>query len=180
MKYLSVAVCLALLPLPAQAWQSSSDQPSLAEVAQKDKERRAKEKKPAKSFTDADLKSSGRSTFNVMEGVSTTAPAAGEAKAEGEAAPGAAKPKSDDELRAQKKTDLQRRLDEQKKLIEVVQKAVADAQRELGDVANTTYGSRRDALTKRVDDGAKELAKAQQAIADIQDEARRAGITLSN
>lgn len=177
MRYLSVAVCLALLPSTARAVQSSSDQPSLAEVAQKDKERRAKEKKPAKSFTDADLKSSGRSTFNVMEGL-TPAPATEEAKAE--TAPGAAKPKSEEELRAQKKVDLQRRLDEQKKLVEVIQKAVADAQRELADVANTTYGSRRDGLTKRVDDGAKELAKAQEAIGGIQDEARRAGITLSN
>ncbi len=172
MKPYVVALFLALLPIPARA----QSQPSLAELAEKEKARRAAAAKAGKKvYTEDDLHRA-KGTANVQDGAAGTSTAgAGDAKA-----PGADKPaKTDDETRNEKKAELQRRMDTELKVKATVEKAIADAQRELGDSGNVTFGSRRAALQKNIDDGQKELAKVQQAIADIEDEARRQGVSLS-
>ena len=66
------------------------------------------------------------------------------------------------------------------KIIEVVRKAMDDAQLELNDVNTVTkYGSRKDALQKILEDGQAELKKADQALAQIEEEARREGISVA-
>jgi hypothetical protein len=177
MKPMVVSVVLVALAAPALARQSSQSGPSLAEVAEKEKERRKAAKKPAKTYTEADLKRGGISTFNAQVGESQPVPA--DANPSPAPAAGAAPAKTSDELRADKRKELQARLDEQKKLAEVVRKAKADAELELGDVANISVGTRRQQLQKRVDDSNAKLAEIQTVIDAILEEARRAGLTLA-
>jgi hypothetical protein len=153
---------------------------SLAEIAEKEKERRKAAKKPAKTFTESDLKRGGMSTFNAQVGEGSSAPADASAPATSPSPDaGGAKPKSSDELRAEKQKQLQARLDEQKKLADVVRKAKAEAEQELGDVANMSVGTRRQQVQKLVDDSNAKLAEIQGAVDGILDEARRAGVVLS-
>jgi hypothetical protein len=152
---------------------------SLAEIAEQEKERRKAAKKPAKTFTESDLKRGGPSTFNAQVGEASSAPAGAAPTASPSPDAGGAKPKSSDELRADQRAGMQKRIDEQKQLAEVVRKAKAQAELELGDVASMSVGTRRQALQKLVDDSNAELAKIQQAIAAIVEEGRRAGISLS-
>jgi hypothetical protein len=56
---------------------------------------------------------------------------------------------------------------------------MADAQAELSDLTNYTYGSSRASLQKIIDDGQAEKAKAQAAIEGLQEEARRLGVSVS-
>jgi hypothetical protein len=82
--------------------------------------------------------------------------------------------------RAQRKTALQRQLDEQIKVMDVVRKAVADAQGELNDLTQILFGTgRRAQLIKLVEDGHAELVRREQAIAELEEQARRDGFNLS-
>jgi hypothetical protein len=163
---LAVAVLLwAAAPLAAQ---------SLPEAADKQKKER---KGQAKVYTDDDLRKAGARTATPPE-IGAPADAA---KAEPAAA--ATKPKADektdDQLRAEKKADLEKKFQEQQAIIVQVRKAMDDAQRELSDLSNYTMGPRRAALAKVVDDGNAAIAKANAAIADVEEQARRAGVSVS-
>ena len=161
---LAVAVVLcAAAPLAAQ---------SLGEAAEKQKKER---KGQAKVYTEDDLRRAGMRTATPPE----MAPAGEAAKAE----PAAAKPKgdekTDDQLRAEKRAEFEKKIQEQLATIAQVRKAMDDAQRELSDLSNYTMGPRRAALMKVLDDGNAEIAKANAAIADIEEQARRAGVSVS-
>jgi hypothetical protein len=163
---LAVAVVLcAAVPLSAQ---------SLTEAAEKQKKER---KGQPKVYTEDDLRKAGARVATPPE----IAPAGDPAKPEPAAA--AAKPKADektdDQLRAEKKAELEKKIQEQQAIIVQVRKAMADAQRELGDITNYTMGPRRAALMKVLDDGNAEIAKANAAIADVEEQARRAGVSVS-
>jgi hypothetical protein len=82
--------------------------------------------------------------------------------------------------RTQRRSDLQRQLDEQVKIMDVVRKAMADAQSELNDLTQLTFGpGRRAQLIKLVEDGQRELARLEQVIAQLDEQARRDGFVLS-
>jgi hypothetical protein len=163
---LAVAVLLfAAGPLGAQ---------SLPEAAEKQKKER---KGQAKVYTEDDLRKAGARTATPQE----LAPSADQAKPD--AAGAAAKPKTDektdDQLRAEKKAEFDKKIKDQQDLIAQVRKMMDDAQRELSDLSNYTVGSRRGALIKVIDDGNAEIAKANAAIADIEEQARRAGVSVA-
>jgi hypothetical protein len=169
MKTLSVALLLALLPLQVKAQ-------SLAEVAEKEKQRRAAAKTGKKVYTEDDLKRAGGKTASFPEGPASSEATPASTETKPSSGTDAAPPKTGAENRADKRAELQKRLDEELKVKATVQKAVDDAQRELGDVS-VGY-PRRGSLLKVVEDGQKEMAKVAQNVAAIEDEARRAGVSL--
>ncbi len=175
-----LTTALLLAASGASAWQSAG-KPSLGEIAERTKkEREAKRgNKPApKVLTEADLKARPSVSSDVpADGTDATAaapaaPAAGPADAKA--------PKTDEQLRAEKRQEIEKKIAEQRATVGIVRKAMDDAQRELSDPTTaTTFGSRGAALQKILDDGQGELKKAEQAIADLEDEARRQGIAIS-
>lgn len=163
---LAVALLLcAAAPLAAQ---------SLPEAAEKQKKER---KGQAKVYTEDDLKRAGARAALPPE----AAPPAEAATSEPAAA--AAKPKAeektDDQLRAEKKAELEKKIQEQQGIIAQVRKMMDDARQELNDLSNYTVGPRRAALLKIIDDGNAEIAKANAAIAEVEEQARRAGVSVA-
>ena len=155
---------------------------AIAEKAKKEREaRRAKEgSKPVKSFTDADLKGGGESTPPADAAADTAKPAAEATAKDAKAADKPAKAeKTDEEIRAEKRADIQKKIDEQRQKIQQIDQAMAAAQAELSDLTNYTFGTRRASLQKVIDDGQADKAKAQQTIEDLQGEARRLGVPVS-
>ncbi len=162
-----MAVLSALAASGALA-QAATD--SLPDAAEREKERRKATPK-AKVYTETSLPKATATGFERVEESSPSATAS--------PAPGKAE-KTVDEVRAEKKAGYEKRIAEQVRTIEVVRKAMDEAQLELNDVNTITkYGSRKDALLKILDDGQAEIKKADQAIADIEEEARREGISVS-
>jgi hypothetical protein len=178
MRGLLITAVLVLAASSASAFQASSGSPSLGELAERAKKEREARRagKPApRLITDADLQN------HSSDGLSAD-PTSQASPAPGAAAPAAAgkTPKSDDELRAEKRQDIEKKIAEQQKTTEVIRKAMDDAQRELNDPTTLTmFGPRNTALQKILDDGQVELKKSEQAIADLQEEARRQGISVS-
>lgn len=166
-------IMVAALVLAAWAVPAVSQAQSLAEIAEKTKKKKSG---AAKVITEDDLrKSGGKANFVGEEGSAATAePAEGEKKGDAEK-----KEKSPEEVRAEDQTKLQKKMDEQKKLKDVVRKAMDDAQLELNDIGNYSLGTRRQSLMKLIEDGEKELAKIDQEMADIEEQARRLGVSVS-
>lgn len=164
--------CMALLAalVAAQAGAQAASE-SLTEAAQRERERRKGAAK-ARAYTETSLPKPV--VASGVERVDEPAPST-------EASPAPAVPeKTLDEIRAEKKAAYEKRLAERAKDIEVVRKAMDDAQLELNDVNTITkYGSRKDALLKILEDGQAELKKSDQALAEIEEEARREGISVS-
>jgi hypothetical protein len=174
-----ITTLLVLAASGASAWQSSSSSPTLGELAERAKKEREARRagKPApKVITDADLKSqsSGSLPVETADVAEAAAPAAPQA-----AAAGAEREKTDDELRAEKRQEIEKKIAEQRKTADVVRKAMDDAQSELNDPTTATMlGTRGEALRKVLDEGQVELKKSEQAIADLREEARRQGIAV--
>lgn len=177
MRRLVLTTAFLLVASGASAWQSTNG-PSLGEIAERTKkEREAKRgSKPApKMITEADLKSRPSASGDVASETTTDAAAAPAATPAGAKAP-----KTEEQLRAEKRQDIEKKIADQRETVTIVRKAMDDAQRELGDPTTaTTFGSRGAALQKILDDGQGELKKAEQAIADLEEEARRQGIAIT-
>jgi hypothetical protein len=86
---------------------------------------------------------------------------------------------SEEEKRAQAGAALQKQIDEQAEIIRLSRKAIEDSERELGDLTNYTFGTRRAALMQSVEDARQAMAAAERAIADLEDQARHQGIRVS-
>jgi hypothetical protein len=166
------AIILCAVPL------ATSQEPSLAEAARKEREKRARAGQ-TKVMTEEDLKKA-KSSVVIPPAPASPSEAPKEGAAATGAAAGAAKPeKTDEELRAERKAELQKKMDEQGRIVAAVRKAVADAQRELNDLGTYTFGPRRASLMKTIEDGNAEIVKAQQAMDGLEDEARRQGLSLT-
>lgn len=167
---------LVLAGVSVWAWQDSSTGSMAAAAEKARREREARKGQKVRSYTAADLKGSGSSA-----GAASSEDAGAGTTSAASPAPGAKKvEKTDDEIRADKKKAFEKRIAEQVQLMDVIKKAMDEAQTELNDASTSTlFGSRRAALQKRLDDGDVELAKARQAIADVEEEARRQGISVS-
>ena len=176
---LAVFAAVACVLAPWEAVPASAQ--SLAEAAAKERERR--KGKTSKVVTEAELRSSGRPTATPPElaPAEEGAPAGSASPAPGAAPAEAGAPaKTDEELRADKKADLERRLKQQNDIIAATRKMMEQAQLELNDTGNLTFGGRREALMKIMEEHQKEIAQAEAAIEQIREEARRAGIALSS
>lgn len=166
----------------------SKDSP-LVEQAEKTKRERAARRStaraPAKSFNDGNMKSPARPAEDPItaaaEGsaAATTATGADATAAKSTAPGGKTAEKTNEQLRAEHRDAIQKKIDDQVKLMGIVREAMDEAQAELNDLSNYTYGTRRGALLQRLEDGKAEIAKAEQTIADLEEEARRQGISVS-
>jgi hypothetical protein len=155
---------------------------AIAEKAKKERqERRAQAgSKPVKSFTDADLKGGGASSPPVETAADADKPAADANAKDAKPADKTGKAeKTDDQIRAEKRAEIQKKIDEQRQRMQQMDAAMAAAQAELSDLTNYTFGTKRASLQKVLDDGQAEKAKAQQAIEGLQEEARRLGVPVS-
>jgi hypothetical protein len=175
MRGLVIAAVLALAVPSVWARPSSSDAPSLGELAERAKKEREARRagKPApRVLTEADLKSHSWGAPASAEAESETATPAADK--------GATPAKTEEQLRAEKRQEIEKKIAEQVQTAAVVRKAMDDAQRELNDPSTVSmFGSRGAALQKLLDDGQAELKKTEQAIADLEEEARRQGIPIS-
>ena len=153
----------------AVAWPQS-----LGEVAAREKLRQERERKKAggasKVIKEEDLRGRGAGTYSQPAASAAGSPSASPSPA---ASPGAEKPKTEDELRAERENDWRDRL---QKAQEDVTRLSAEADRlqsALNDISQNLYGATRTGLLNRLDQAQKELAAARQKVADLQEEGRR-------
>ena len=164
-----MALLAALLASRAAA-QVAPD--SLTDAAEREKERRKAAPK-SKVYKETNLPKPAVVGFERVTAAEET-PSTPSSPAPGK------REKTVDEIRAEKKAAYEKRIADQVKTIEIVRKAMEEAQLELNDINTITkFGSRKDALLKILDDGQGVIKKADQAIADIEEEARREGISVS-
>jgi DNA repair exonuclease SbcCD ATPase subunit len=165
MKVIAAVSALSLLALPVSA------QESMAQAAERQKKARKGQTKVITEDELRNLRTKGYVAPSV-DGVAAPPPTA----------PGAApavKEKSDEEQRAERKADLDKKVKQWTDFIAETKKAMDTAQAELNDLSSLTFGDRRAGLQKILDEGNQHIAEAQQAIADLQEQARRAGIAVS-
>jgi hypothetical protein len=178
MRRILTALAFVLVGLPAWPQSSAPTEASLAERAEQAKKERAARRgsasTPAKSFGDDDLKGSGsKAAASSSEASSPAVPSGkGDPKAEKAA-------KTDEQAKTERRDVIQKQLVEEQKRIALIEKTMGDAQRELGDITNYTYGTRRASLQKFLDDGAVELTKAHEKVSSLEEEARRLGASAS-
>lgn len=129
---------------------------------------------PAKVFTNDDL-------INAKGNVIVLpAPEGEEAPSDAGTAAAATKPEpTEEEKRAQAGAALQKQIDEQAETIRIAQAAIADWERELGDLTNYTFGTKRAAVMQSIDEARKVVADAQKSIVDLEDQARRQGVRVT-
>jgi DNA repair exonuclease SbcCD ATPase subunit len=149
---------------------------SIGELAEKQK--KARKGQPAKVITAEDLKNP-RARVEIPPAQEPSGGAASEA-AKPPAGADAAKPeKTEEEQRAEKRAEIEKKIKEHQDRIADVRAQMDAAQTELNDLSTLTYGGRREALMKLLAEGEAEIAKANQAIADLQEQARRAGLPIA-
>lgn len=161
----ALAVAALAAPSPAQ---------SLAEVAARTKKKEDKTAKPAKVYTESDLRGGGGAgSMSQMEGPGAVAasPAPGGAAA----APAAGeKAKSPDEERAEKQAAWRERLQAAEADVTRLTDEVNRVQIALNDLTGPLYGGNRAGLHTRYEDAKRQLGVAQQTVIDLQEEGRRA------
>jgi hypothetical protein len=168
-------VAVAVTAVAIAALASPSLAQSLAEVAARTKKKDEGKAKPAKVYTETDLrKPSSSGSMSAMEGPADTeaspAPAAG---APG-AAPAGEKPKTEDELNAEKQEEWRQRLQHAQSEVARITTEVDRVQTSLNDLTGPLYGGNRSGLITRLEEGQRQLALAKQQVADLEEEGRRA------
>ena len=129
---------------------------------------------PAKVFTNDDLVNA-KGDVNVLP-----VPEEEQAASGAEAVGAASKPEpTEEENRAQAGAALQKQIDEQAEIIRVSHAHIADWERELADLTNYTFGTKRAAVMQSIDEARKVVADARTAIADLDDQARRQGVRVT-
>lgn len=165
----------SLLTVSALALAAAVASPqSLGEVAAREKERQEKVKKKAGRaahvITEDDLRGRGAGTYSqpAADGAATLAasPSPG-------ASPGAAKPKTEDELRADQEKAWHERLQQAQDDVARLQSGVDSMQRDLGDPTMGVYGAGRAKSIARLEEAQKQLSAAKQKVEDLQEEGRR-------
>jgi hypothetical protein len=159
----AAAVAVLAPPSPAQ---------SLGEIAaQTNKKKDQSKSKPAKVYTETDLRGRpGSGNMTQMDGAAATTEAS---PAPGAVKPGE-KPKTEEEVRAEAMTEWRERLAHAESEVARISAEVERSQIALNDLSVPLYGGTRSALIARVDEGRRQLALAQQLVADTQEEGRRA------
>jgi hypothetical protein len=173
--FLVVVGCLAL-PLAVLGQEN----PSLGEVARQtrkdlDKKKVARTSESPKVYTNEDLRTA-QGNVTVLPDSSSSAASPGAAAITGGSD---SKEPTEAELRERKRADLQAQLDAQADFIKRLRQAADENQSELNDLSNYLLGGRRASLTSSVEQYNQKIAEAQRAIDDLEEQARRAGISLS-
>jgi len=89
------------------------------------------------------------------------------------ASPGAAKPKTEEELRAEQEKAWRERLQQAQEDVTRLQAGIDSMQRDLGDPTMGVYGAGRAKSISRLEEAQKQLAAAKQKVEDLQEEGRR-------
>jgi hypothetical protein len=134
-------------------------------------------KKPAKVYTEDDLRNHGRGgSYSEPAAEATTgtdaAKKADDKKPAGDKA-AEKKEKTPDEERAEREADWHKRLDQAQKDVATWQAEVDKAQSVLNDNTVPMYGAGRQAKVDALETARKSLSAAQQSVADLQEEGRR-------
>ena len=166
-------VAVAVTAAAAVALASPSIAQSLAEVAARTKKKEEGKPKPAKVYTETDLRSrpAGSGAMSAMEG---PVPAGTASPAPGAVSPAGEKPKSEEEIFAEKQTEWRARLQHVESEVVRITEEINRAQTALNDISGPLYGGTRAGLITRVEEGKRQLALAQQSVVDIEEEGRRA------
>lgn len=165
----AVAVAAVLILVPVVPGQS------LAEVAARNRKKEQEKGKPAKVYTEDDLRGRPASSGSMsqMEGSAVNAVVASPSPA-ASPAPGAAKVKTEDEERAERETEWRGRLQRANEEVARLTAEIDRAQTALNDISGPLYGGTRASLITKVEEGQRQLATAKQMVVDIQEEGRRA------
>ena len=165
------AVSLLLVP-------SAGFGQSVAEAAAKEKARRKaleeSNKKPAKSYSDADLGNAKGTNASFPSGADAAAPDAAAAK-EATGSGTKEKEKTDDEKLAEASAAWRKNLESANKAAGTYRDQVAKIQNDLNDTSGGLYSARRATLMGLLDDTKKKLAESEAKIADLEDQGRRNG-----
>lgn len=169
--WVAVAVAgaaLALLAPPAPAQ-------SLAEVAARTKKKEeGRPAKPAKVYTESDLRGRPAASGSVSQMEGPVATLASPFPGATAVPPAGEKPKTEEEERAEKQTEWRARLQHVESEVVRISEEINRAQTALNDLTGALYGGTRTSLINRVDEGKRQLALANQLIQDLQEEGRRA------
>lgn len=169
------ALAPAVLMIAALAAPALADAPpTLAEVAARDKN-----KKKGKPITEADLYNTGRKgTVSNPGAENTNAVPTGteEKKPDAAAGPAGAKPKTDDEIKAEQTKAWRDKIEKARADVTRLQADVNQLQTALNDVTVQQVSPARAARMERLEAAKKELATAQAQVATLEEEGRRAGL----
>jgi hypothetical protein len=148
---------------------------SLAEAAAKEREKR-KGQKAGKVITEDELRRAGHGPGNANVSMSAPDPAA--SPATGQAAAGApqagtAKPKTDDEIRAEQEQAWRDKLKKAQEEVQRLTQLTAALQNNLNDITGNVYGSQRTSLLNQLEQAKAQLATAQGQVTALEDEGRR-------
>jgi hypothetical protein len=170
-------VAVAVTAAAVAALAAPSIAQSLAEVAARTKKKDEGKPKPAKVYTETDLRNrpAGSGSMSAMEGpVPATVASPAPGAATGTVPPAGEKVKTEDEIRAEKQAEWRERLQHAESEVVRIGEEVNRAQTALNDISGPLYGGTRAGLITRVEEGKRQLALAQQSVLDIQEEGRRA------
>src|SRR5688572_23040829 len=151
----------ALAPVVLVVAALAAGPPSLGEIAARDKN-----KKKGKPITEADLYGRGRKAGTVSNPGADNTSTGGteEKKADGTTPAAGAKPKTEDELRAEGQTAWRGKLEKARADVTRLQNEVNQHETALGDPSGYQYSSGRAARVARLDAAKAELATAQQQV----------------
>ena len=170
MRIATVSVLLmGSLPLLAQ-------EPTLAELAERQKKAR---QGAAKVITEADLRQAGPGTANAATGAPASAQETAAAATSAASQPDGKKEPTEEERRAEKRAEIEKKLQELTASIAEERKRIAAVELEMGDLTDYTFGPRRAVLQEMIDESKRKIAEAEQAIVGLQDQARWQGIPIS-
>jgi hypothetical protein len=167
----AVAIVAVLILVPVVPGQS------LAEVAARNRKKEQEKGKPAKVYTEDDLRGRAASSGSMsqMDGPVNAVVASPSPGAPGASpAPGAPKAKTEDEERAERETEWRGRLQHANSEVARLSAEIDRAQTALNDISGPLYGGTRASLIAKVEEGQRQLAAAKQSVLDIQEEGRRA------
>lgn len=177
MRIVPATLALAVfLPGLAMAQKPSSSE------ADKNKEKKAK---PARVFTDEDLRRARGDTASQSTGLDPApeAEASTEAKPadsatgattpEGGAPAAASKEKTPDQLRTEAQDAWRKKLEKARTDVTTLQQVADQIQLDLNDVSGGVYSSRRATMTQALEDTKVKLAAARQMVTTLEEEGRR-------
>src|SRR5262245_7274465 len=160
------------------AWPSLSAAQSLAEAAAKEREKR-KNQKAGKVITEDELRRAGNGPGNANVSMSAPDPAASPAASgtAGAAAPGTAqagaKPKTEDEIRAEQEQAWRGRLKKAQEEVQRLTQLATSLQNNLNDMTGNMYGSQRTSLLNQLEQTKAQLTAAQGQVTALEDEGRK-------
>jgi hypothetical protein len=169
MRLVPVAAAVAAALLLSSAPSSAQ---SLAELAAREKERRAKAK-AGKTYTESDLGRGSSAAVPVSDTTpEATVPTSG---AEATKTEPAKKEKTEDELRAEREAAWRERVGKANAEITRLQDRADALQRALNDLTQNLYGSTRQAQANELEQVQTQLTAARKGLEDLQEEGRRNG-----